>query len=130
MVLAASYQQVKTSARGGKVMGIGIKLIKLMEERNLNPNKLAKISDVPAVTIYSIVRRDPIEIKNDTLEKIAHALNVSVNYFSEEVPLEGRTIIARHDDEDWTEDELAEIERFKDFLKSKRKPSYKAVQGD
>lgn len=102
-------------------MGIGIKLIKLMEERDLNPNKLAKISDVPAVTIYSIVRRDPEEIEKDILIKVSRALNVSVDYFSEDVPL---------GDEDWTEDELTEIERFKDFLKSKRKPSYKAVQGD
>lgn len=111
-------------------MGIGIKLIKLMEERDLNPNKLAKISDVPAVTIYSIVRRDPEEIEKDILTKVARALNVNVDYFSEKVPLGSDADTARYDNEDWTEDELAEIERFKDFLKSKRKLSYKAVQGD
>ena len=101
-------------------MGIGKKVAKLMNERNLNPNKLAKISDIPAVTIYSIVRRDPKEIEKDTLAKIARALNVNVDYFSEEVPLENHTIVAHHDDEDWTEEELAEIERFKEFLISKR----------
>lgn len=31
------------------------------------------------------------------------------------------TIAAHHDDEDWTEEELKEIERFKEFVRSKRK---------
>lgn len=35
---------------------------------------------------------------------------------------EPETIAAHHDGEDWTEDELEEIERFKEFVKSKRKP--------
>lgn len=32
-----------------------------------------------------------------------------------------QTIAAHHDGEDWTEEELAEIERFKEFVKLKRK---------
>lgn len=32
-----------------------------------------------------------------------------------------QTIAAHHDGEDWTEEELEEIKRFKEFIKSKRK---------
>lgn len=32
-----------------------------------------------------------------------------------------QTLAAHHDGEDWTEEELAELERFKEFLRSKRK---------
>ncbi|WP_186785877.1 helix-turn-helix transcriptional regulator [Paenibacillus agilis] len=34
---------------------------------------------------------------------------------------EAYTLAAHHEGEDWTEEELAEIERFKQFVKSKRK---------
>lgn len=34
---------------------------------------------------------------------------------------EPHTIAAHHDDEDWTDEELAEIEEFKRYVKSKRK---------
>lgn len=35
-------------------------------------------------------------------------------------PYNINTIAAHHDEEDWTEEELAEIEEFKRYVKSKR----------
>ncbi|PYI57056.1 hypothetical protein DLM86_00995 [Paenibacillus flagellatus] len=40
--------------------------------------------------------------------------------FADEVFEEPETIAAHHDGEDWTEEELEEIERFKEFVRSRR----------
>jgi len=41
--------------------------------------------------------------------------------YEESIKNDIQTIAAHHDGEDWTEEELAEIERFKEFVKMKRK---------
>ncbi len=73
----------------------------------------------PTYTAYESGRRKP---DNDTLAKIARFLNVSTDYLlcisDIKHPIE--TIAAHHDSEEWTEEELAEIERFKEFVRMKR----------
>lgn len=58
----------------------------------------------------------------ETVKSIAHALNCTLDDVAEEMKPTGdiNTLAAHHDDEDWTADELAEIEAFKDFVRSKR----------
>jgi len=73
----------------------------------------------PTYTAYESGRRKP---DNDTLAKIAQFLGVSTDYLlgltDIKDPIE--TIAAHHDGEEWTQEELEEIERFKEFVRMKR----------
>lgn len=69
-----------------------------------------------AIGMYENGEREP---DFETLEAIADFFNVDMDY------LIGRsshitTIAAHHDSEDWTDEELDEIEAFKKFVLSKR----------
>lgn len=56
----------------------------------------------------------------DTLVSLCRLYDVTPNNLLEYYH-EPETIAAHHDDEEWTEAELAEIEEFKKYVKSKRK---------
>ncbi|WZL82647.1 helix-turn-helix transcriptional regulator [Vallitaleaceae bacterium 9-2] len=63
-------------------------------------------------------------IKRQTLLDLAEVLGTTPNYlmgWEDEPNGDIQTIAAHHDDEEWTEEELEEIEAFKEFVKSKRK---------
>ncbi|MEC2423237.1 helix-turn-helix domain-containing protein [Bacillus velezensis] len=81
------------------------------------------------ISRYENGQSDP---KMEVVRILADYFNVSSDYLVgisdiEIKPLQSKkqgnieTIAAHHDDEDWTEDELEEIRRFKEFVKSKRK---------
>ncbi|MFO1445274.1 helix-turn-helix transcriptional regulator [Bacillus sp. Bva_UNVM-123] len=57
----------------------------------------------------------------DDAHLYAKYFGVSLDWLMErEENTEPETIAAHHDGEEWTEEELKEIERFKEFVKSKR----------
>lgn len=63
----------------------------------------------------------------DKLQAISDYFNISVDYLLGRTNIKRlpdqddiHTIAAHHDGEDWTEEELAEIEKFKEFVKTKR----------
>lgn len=77
--------------------------------------------DIDALELLELIRQYPVttEFKKELLDaledvKTARRDKVSSHH-------EPETIAAHHDGEDWTEEELEDIERFKEFLKSKRK---------
>lgn len=99
------------------------KLDYLMREKNINKSQLSKESGVPYTTIDGFYKKGTENIKLSTLKKLASYFDCSLDYLAddnvdEDEPL--MTIAAHHDAEDWTEEELAEIEEFKKFVKSKR----------
>ena len=99
------------------------KLDYLMREKNINKSQLSKESGVPYTTIDGFYKKGTENIKLSTLKKLASYFDCSLDYLAddnvdEDEPL--MTIAAHHDDEDWTEEELAEIEEFKRYVKSKR----------
>lgn len=100
-------------------MGIGSKLSTLMKEKGTNANEVAQNAGIPPQTIYSLIRRDAKKVDIDSLIKIARVLEVNAEYFSDDY--EPKTIAAHHDSEEWTSEELDEIEEFKRYVKSKRK---------
>lgn len=96
-------------------------LKKVMEKKGYNARSLSKDSGVPYTTIRSMIERNLHNASIDNVIKICRTLGISVEdlekrNFNNEV----ETIAAHHDGEDWTEEELDEIERFKNFVKLKR----------
>lgn len=72
-----------------------------------------------------IRRWDTSSPKIENVEKVADYFNVSTDYLlgrtdNKYIHTDIETIAAHHVDEDWTEEELEEIERFKEFVKMKR----------
>lgn len=57
----------------------------------------------------------------ETVRHLSMLFNVSLDYLLGLEKEEPETIAAHHDGEEWTEEELEEIERFKEFVRSKRK---------
>lgn len=99
-------------------MGIGSKLETLIKSKGRNVNDVAKAANVPASTVYSIIKRDNTKADLDDLQRIASVLGVTLEYFVD--AYEPNTIAAHHDDYNWTEEELKEIEDFKKYVLSKR----------
>lgn len=100
-------------------------LKKLCDEQGISVNILEERVGLSKNTLYSWKKNTP---KGSNLIKVADYFNVSTDY------LLGRTeqknlmlndnvqvIAAHHDGEDWTTEELEEIERFKEFVRMKRK---------
>ena len=98
------------------------KLDKLMQDRNINKNQLSKESGVPYTTIDGFYKKGTDNIKLSTLKKLASYFGCSLDYLADDdVPEDSiHTIAAHHDNEDWTDEELNEIDEFKKFVRSKR----------
>lgn len=125
-------------------MGEGRNLKKLLSELGIQTKTLAEKADVPPTTLYSVVNRDSgVDTKlvqaladlsgRDFLEilkyikmgdydpandPIANRIAAEADGSEDEQHID--TIAAHHDAEDWTPEELAEIEEFKKYVRSKR----------
>ena len=62
-------------------MGIGKILSDLLDEKNTNPNELSKMTGVPPMTIYSIIKRDNTKVDITSLARICKALDVPMERF-------------------------------------------------
>lgn len=103
MVDMTTFDRVKELCRKH-----GITVVQLEEKVGFGRNSM-----------YSWKKNNP---SSDRLEKVADYFNVSVDYLlgrTDDQEIE--TIAAHHDGDEWTEEELDEIERFKEFVKSRRK---------
>lgn len=102
-------------------MEFGDILKQLREEKGITQAELAtRVSWSPSsIEMYEQNRRDP---DKDTLMKISDIFNVSIDYLlgktSIWAPIE--TVVASHNSEEWTAEELMAIEDFKAFVKSRR----------
>ncbi len=61
------------------------------------------------------------EPRLENVKQLALFFNVSLDYMTGLTEQEPDTIAAHHDGEDWTEEELETIERFKQFVRSQRR---------
>lgn len=101
-------------------MSIGKRIKQRRLELKLSADQLAEALGKNRATIY---RYESDEIDNmplSVLEPLAKALKVSPAYllgWEEDV----QTIAAHKEGEDWTEEELETIEKFKEFVKSQRR---------
>lgn len=86
---------------------------------------------IPYTTLRSILERGVGKASVDNVLKICKALGITAEQLDDmsngiistelKDTEEIHTIAAHHDGEDWTEDELKDIEEFKKFVLSKRK---------
>lgn len=103
--------------------------MKVIDDKGFNVMSLSKASGVPYTTIRSMIERDLSNASIDNVLKICKVLGIKAESFSKatidatesDFNYEDTTIAAHHDGEEWTEEELEEIERFKEFVKLKRK---------
>ena len=102
-------------------MGIGARLVELMKKKNINTNELANRIGVAPTTLYSMIKRDSSRVDIDLIIKIAHALNMTADeLLSGEVPEKHNSLAAHFEGEDFTEEEIEDIEKYVLFVKSKR----------
>lgn len=92
-----------------------------MDKMGIGNKELSKLSGVPLRTVNNILSGLTANPTLETVKAIAHALNCTLDDVAEEMNHKKiHTIAAHHDGEDWTEEELAEIEDFKKYILSKR----------
>ena len=79
---------------------------------------------VPYTTLLSILDRGVGKASVDNVLKICRTLGITTEQLAVmagERVYEPLTIAAHHEEDEWSEEELAEIERFKEYVRSKRK---------
>lgn len=102
------------------------KLERMMAEKRINRAELSRQSGVPYTTIVNFYEKGTDNIKLSTLKKISDYFNCSLDYLVDDnvtdpTPVyEIETIAAHHEGNEWTDEELEEIERFKEFVKMRR----------
>lgn len=88
----------------------------------LNKKEVAELLKIDQSTYgkYELGKREP---DAEMLQKLADVFGTSVDYLLGRTNIKSpiETIAAHHDGEEWTEEELEEIERFKEFVRMKRK---------
>lgn len=69
-------------------MGFGVVLKKLLSEKNMSIKELSEITGIPLNTLYSITKRDTMNVRQETLEKIANALSIPTAQLVQQLRLE------------------------------------------
>ena len=102
-----------------------LEIKKLILDKYGNLSRFANEIDMSWTTLDSILKRGILKANIVNVLKITNALNINTEKLGEGI-IESNlsqfpaTIAAHHDDEEWSDAELAEIEEFKKFVKSKR----------
>ena len=102
-------------------MTVAERIRKQMEFRRLSYGELSAATGLAKSAIYRYATGETGKIPTEALEKLARALGVTPGYLTgweEERP---HTLAAHFEGEEFSEDELREIEDFVRFVKSKRK---------
>lgn len=101
---------------------IGQRLKKLRDGKGLKQADVAEVLGVSRTT-YTQYETEKSEPDLATVVKLAAFFGTSVDYLlcktNIRVPIE--TITAHHDGDEFTEEELKDIEAFKEFVRSRRK---------
>ena len=114
---------IYTPISSNMILGGGLikNLVKLRKEAGMSQFELAEKLGVSQQTVskYEKGTREP---DNATLVKLSEIFNCSIDYLLGRTDIKEpiETIAAHHDGENWTEEELEDIERFKEFVRMKR----------
>lgn len=109
-------------------MGRALILRKLIQEKGHNLKEFAAYAGIPYTTLVNILNRGVSKAGFLNVVKICEALGITVEQLEQmadsnnnQSDNEIHTIAAHHDGEEWTEEELEDIENFKKYVLSKRK---------
>jgi predicted transcriptional regulator len=96
---------------------------KLIVEKYPNVKAFAETIQIPYTTLKSMLSRGIGNASVDNVIKVCKGLGITTDQLVEMANNDGdiQTIAAHHDEEEWTEEELEEIRRFKEFVRAKRK---------
>lgn len=102
---------------------LGKRLKELREERKYLQIDIANMLGVSRST-YTQYETGKSEPDFSTVSKLTEIFNVSMDYLFGKTDIRNyddiETIAAHHDGEDWSEEELADIEKFKEFVRMRR----------
>lgn len=106
------------------------KVLAELIDRRGSRRSFAESIGLPPTTLQSMLTRGVGRASIDNVMKVCRALGITVEQLeamaqSWEEHRRIDTIAAHHDGEDWTEEELEEIERFKAFVRMKREQKQK-----
>lgn len=111
----------------GEDMDIGRRIVSLREKRGWTQKELANRVKLN-VSVMNRIELNERPVKDNELLNLANVLEVSTDYLLGRTDqknivadYEIQTIAAHHDGEEWTEEELEEIERFKEFVRMKKR---------
>lgn len=105
-------------------MGKAKILRNLIEKTGMSFRQFSIKAGVPYTTLLSILDRGVGKASVDNVLKICRTLGITTEQLAVmagERVYEPLTIAAHHEEEEWSDEELAEIERFKEYVRSKRK---------
>ncbi|MCI5868428.1 MAG: helix-turn-helix transcriptional regulator [Dorea sp.] len=123
-------------------MALGKKLKELLDDKNITVKEFAQNIGVAPTTLYSFIKRDSDTGKLDLISKISNGLGMSIEDFLQlDYEYQGKmympdgsvknfyapkseginTIAAHFEGEEFTEEELEQIMKFAEFVKSQRK---------
>ena len=95
-------------------------IAKMIDERG-SRRAFAEEAGLAQSTLQSMLTRGIGGASVDNVLKVCKALGITTEQLESMAATENfETIAAHHDGNDWTEEELQEIEAFKAFVKSKR----------
>lgn len=95
---------------------------KLIKEKYPSKKSFALTIGLPPTTLQSMLDRGIGNASVDNVIKVCKGLGITTDqlekmaYGEEDIT----TIAAHHDNEEWTEEELEEIKKFKAYVKAKR----------
>jgi transcriptional regulator with XRE-family HTH domain len=102
-------------------MNFGERLRQIIKEKGLTQAEVAKLLSIgeSTVSFYESGKRQP---DYETLVRLSEAFKVSTDFLLGKTDIKNpiETIAAHHDGEDWTEEELEDIEKFKEFVRMRR----------
>lgn len=103
-------------------MGLTEKLDILMKDKNINKAELARESGVPYTTIDGFYKKGSENAKLSTLKKLCAYFDCSLDFLADDSNADDQpqTIAAHFDGDEYTAEELDEIKKFAEFVKSKR----------
>lgn len=82
----------------------------------------AESIEMPYTTLRSMLERGIGNASIDNVIKVCRGLGITTDELEKMANRDSdiETIAAHHDGEDWTEEELEEIKKFKEFVRNKR----------
>ncbi|SHG82742.1 helix-turn-helix transcriptional regulator [Virgibacillus chiguensis] len=97
---------------------------KLIDKSWSSKKAFAESVDIPYTTLRSMLQRGIGNASVNNVIKVCKGLGITTEELErmasdkeDNTPI---TIAAHHDGDEWTEEELEEIEKFKEYLRSKR----------